>query len=226
MSPKEFAAKLTKLKLGLLPDGEGTSTIMRAACYGALAQIKQRIHGEGQAADNSDIGQYNKTTPLYVNPLNSPKSFKPLGKNAVYNIKEKKFVDFDNVHIEYKKVLKKGQHKFVNGKDRKTKYFPSYDAFKTEIGRNEIGKVNLFLFGGLSSQFTVIAMGAGFGLGWIPGEMIAEGVKKQVFSYYQRAKALELKYAKRIWGLSVAEKELSINAGQDAANKYFKNAIS
>lgn len=146
--------------------------LMRTIATTMLPVIRTRIHEQGLAADGSDIGQYDKTTPLYVNPLNSPKSFPVKGKT--------------------------GKTKFEKtGLPHRTRYFESYNEFKTYIGRNELGKVNLSLSGQLASQFVTIATTDGYGLGWPDDEK------------YNRAKFFEdTKYRKPIWALTAQEQEM------------------
>ncbi len=218
MTLREYIAKLRNVQASLEAGGEGLNVVMRECCFGALAEVRTRIHEQGLAADGSKIGSYNTTNAIYVNPENSPQQFTPLGKGQKRATK----ITLGNVDKRKdERVSAKGANK---DSIRKTKYFESYDAFKTAIGRNELGSVNLFLFGGLSNQLSVIANGNGYGIGWIPGEVEPEGKKKPT-SYLLRANALELKYGKKIWGLSDAEKKHAINAGQLALNKYLKDAL-
>jgi hypothetical protein len=147
-----------------------------------MADMKARIHEEGKAADGSDIGTYS-TKPIYVNPANSPRKFPTVGKTG-------------------KSIFTSGEKK---GQKHKTKYFAEgYSDFKTTIGRNEIGKVNLFLTGGLSNGFTLIETEKGFGLGFINDELV------------KRSLALEVKYGKEIWAVSEPEAEVLVKAVQNA----------
>lgn len=120
-------------------------TTIRTVATSMLGEVKTRIHEEGKAADGSDIGQYNTTNPLYVNPKNSPRGFAPIGKLGATKFKS-------------------------TGKPHKTKYFDSYKDFRVEIGR-PVDKVNLSLSGQLNNQFVVIATDKGYGLGWNNAEM-------------------------------------------------------
>lgn len=205
MTIQEAISKLQNIRNEIAPGGQGLSTIMRAACFGSLATVKERIHAQGKGSNGDDIGQYNKTTPLYVNPKNSPKQFVPQGKNE---IKPRRVGVFDIENHRRRNVAVKELNR-----ERKTKYFNSYDDFKTEIGRNEIGKVNLFLFGGLQNQLNVIAQGQNIGIGWSD------------LSFFKRAQALELKYGKKIWALTNDERKLAIDAGQTALNEFI-DAVS
>jgi len=124
--------------------GEGYDTVLRGVASSMIGVIKKRIHEDGKAADDSNIGQYDTTNPLYVNPNKSPKAFAPVGKT--------------------------GKTKFKNGQPHKTKYFDSYKGFRENIGR-PTDKVNLSLTGQMNSQFTIIPTENGYGLGWNNTEM-------------------------------------------------------
>jgi hypothetical protein len=164
--------------------------VVRTVALNALADVKTRIHQDGKASDNTDIGKYS-TTPIYVSAKENPgKSFgRPIGKTG-----RSKFASGE----------KKGQ-------DHASRYFEKgYNEFKTAIGRNQIGKVNLSLSGQLDTQLTVIGTQSGYGLGWPNDEM------------FERAGHLEKKYGKKIWALSEEEKQ----AAQKTAQLLIKNAFS
>lgn len=93
----------------------------------AHADMVERVFSDGKASDGSEIGNYNATNPLYVNPENAPRGFTTEGKN--------------------------GEQVFKNGRKRKTKYFRSYQDFRANQQR-ESGFVNLQLFGNLMSDFS------------------------------------------------------------------------
>lgn len=90
------------------------------------AKQVQRIFVDGKNSDDNQIGKYNTTDPLYVNPRNAPKNTPVRGKY--------------------------GQTTFSNGNKHKTTYFESYSEFRQEQGR-ESTFVNLNLFGVLRSSF-------------------------------------------------------------------------
>lgn len=96
------------------------------------AKQVQRIFVDGKNSDDSHIGKYNTTDPIYVNPKNAPKNTPPRGKY--------------------------GQTTFAHGiknfnRDKhKTTYFESYSEFRQEQER-EYTFVNLNLFGNLKSAF-------------------------------------------------------------------------
>jgi hypothetical protein len=87
----------------------------------------ERIFEEGDNSKGGNIGKYNSTDPIYVNPSTSPKSFPTKGKT--------------------------GKTKFQDGKSHKTGYFESYKEYRQKIGR-ETGSVNLVLSGQLQSDLS------------------------------------------------------------------------
>ncbi|MES2829669.1 MAG: hypothetical protein V4687_16020 [Bacteroidota bacterium] len=90
------------------------------------AKQVQRIFVDGKNSDDSQIGKYNTTDPIYVNPGKAPKNTPVRGKY--------------------------GQSTFSNGNKHKTSYFESYSEFRQEQGR-EATFVNLNLFGNLRSAW-------------------------------------------------------------------------
>jgi hypothetical protein len=90
------------------------------------AKMTERIFEEGHNAQDAEIGKYNSTNPLYVNPKNSPKNFATKGKN--------------------------GDSKFENGASHKTAFFTSYKSYRETVGR-QTGTVDLVMFGNLQSDF-------------------------------------------------------------------------
>ena len=88
----------------------------------------RRIFIDGQDANGAPIGEYTGG-PMYINPKsgNTPRQFPTGGKT--------------------------GKKKFKNGKALKTRYFPTYDAFKKEIGRAKGNRVTLELMGNLRRAF-------------------------------------------------------------------------
>lgn len=153
------------------------SNIMRTVATSMLGVVKNRIHEEGLAANGTQIGQYNATNPLYVNPLKAPRAFPVKGKTGKVRFKS-------------------------TGAPHKTRFFESYKAFRQQVGR-PVDKVNLSLSGQLNSQFVVIATDKGYGLGWNNEEMPL------------RARGLEKKYAKVIWGLTENENKLATEIAAD-----------
>lgn len=96
------------------------------AASSAHGDMVTRIFSDGKQSDGSQIGNYNASDPLYINPIDAPQSVTTAGKN--------------------------GNTTFKNGKAHKTAYFPSYRDFRSQQGR-EAGFVNLQLFGNLQSEF-------------------------------------------------------------------------
>ena len=177
-----LAAKLEVV----LPGGKGNEDMEREVATTMVAEIGNRIHNQGKATDGSDIGTYS-TKPIYVNPKNAAgKTFKTAGKNSA-------------------------ESKFKNGKPRATRYFGGgYSEFKSTIGRNQLGKVNLSLSGDMNQKFVVIPTEQGYGVGWNEEE------------YKQRAEYFEKKYGKPIWSWSADE----INIAIAICKEYISNAVS
>lgn len=90
------------------------------------AKQVQRIFVDGKNSNDSQIGKYNTTDPLYVNPKNAPKNTPTKGKT--------------------------GKDTFANGTKHKTSYFDSYNDFRASQGR-QTSNVNLNLFGNLRSAY-------------------------------------------------------------------------
>lgn len=137
-------------------DGALRDKLLRTVATTIGGEMKDRIHGKGIASDGSQIGKYNDTKPIYINPNNSPKAFKPEGK-------PKKTGTF-------KSGKKKGQDKIEGNKNNKTKYFSSYKAYREHIGRNT-DTINLSLWGFMEQDFGIVAnepirTSLGYGLGF------------------------------------------------------------
>lgn len=96
------------------------------AAQTAHADMVERIFTSGEAANGGKIGNYDTKDPLYVSPVDSPKTFMPKGKN--------------------------GESQFKNGRYHQTKYFSSYKAYRQSMGRRA-DTVNLDLFGRLKQEF-------------------------------------------------------------------------
>lgn len=165
--------------------GEDYDALLRTVTTSMIGVVKNRIHEKGKASDGTVIGTYSKK-PTYISLSASPRKFRPKGKNSNKAV-------------------------FKNGNPRMSGYFSGgYEQFKTEIGRNQLGTVNLSLSGQLNSQLTVVPTSRGYGFGWPDREKLI------------RARALEKKYKKKIWALTEGErKQVS-----DITIKYFRNAIS
>jgi len=159
-----------------LPGGSKYQVINRAVSVSMLTEVSKRIHEKGLAADGGIIGVYS-TKPIYISKTANPgKDFgEPTGKNG-------------------QSVFKSGKK---SGKSHTSKYYQQgYLGYKNDIGRNELGTVNLSLSGQLQKQFTIIPADNGWGMGWPNDEM------------YFRALALEQKYGKPIWALTKEEYDI------------------
>lgn len=121
MTPTEYANKL-RIQLDTL---KRDNRPLQIGAYSALAEMAERIFVKGGNSAGSQIGQYNSTTPIYINPNQSPKKFPTKGKS--------------------------GNTTFADGTPHKTGYFESYKAFRGAIGRRT-DTVNLQLTGDLKSD--------------------------------------------------------------------------
>jgi hypothetical protein len=160
--------------------------LLRTVATTTMAEMKTRIHENGLASDGTLIGKYSRK-PMYVSKsANVGRSFgRPIGKT--------------------------GKSKFKSGADHSSRYFPGgYDEYKTTIGRNKLGSVNLSLSGQLNSQLSIQPTETGYGIGWEDAEK------------FKIAKAMEKKYGKKIWALTEEEKTLTITT----AKNYLKRALS
>lgn len=177
----ELAAKLATLQKG----GQGYDSTLREVATTMRAEMSRRIHSEGKNSNGSDIGSYS-IKPMYVSLRAVPKP-KGVGRG------------------------KNGQTKFANGKPHASKYYAGgYSDYKTDVGRNKLGKVNLSLTGQLSNQFSVIATTNGYGLGWANTEM------------YDRSQALTKKYG-QVWNLTESEAKMSNEIAQEQINKIINS---
>jgi hypothetical protein len=120
---KQYIEKQRKL----LTDIKRFTIPFKAVVTSTIADQGRRIFSEGKKTSGAPIGQYNSTTPLYVNT-------------------EKK---------SPKKVAAKGKHgetNFNDGKPHVTTYFSSYKDYRRTIGR-PVDKMNLVLSGDLQLDF-------------------------------------------------------------------------
>jgi len=155
--------------------------IVRTVAFGQLAEMRRRIRVEGLATNGGKIGNYS-TRPGYFAQGEVGSSFgRPLGK--FYKGKRRS---------KFAGGKKKGQ-------DHKTRYFEKgYGQFKTAIGRNTLGSVNLSLSGNMLDQMNVFNTGIGWGIGWTSDELA------------DRAIGFEKKYKKSIFGMSQRERKLAV----------------
>ena len=129
----------------------------------------RRIHNEGKAVDMASIGKYG-TKPMYISPKKSPVNFSPIGKTK--------------------------KSTFLSGKSHKTRFFPGgYKDFRQSIGRETSG-VNLQLSGKLKEDWTLLANGNEWALGF-----------RSRYGTELR-KAMEEKYKKIIWGVTIDDEHI------------------
>jgi hypothetical protein len=127
MTIEEFNLKLKQALLEI----QANDVPLRLASYGSVAEVSLRVFTKGGNADGGQIGQYNSTDPIYLNPkkaFGGSKLGTPRGKN--------------------------GDTKFKNGKPHVTVYLDSYKDYKAALGKPSGGGfVNLELSGDLKSDF-------------------------------------------------------------------------
>lgn len=121
MKTSEKIAQLRR-QLTIIESGK----LVQIAAQDTHVQMVDRIFNKGLNAQDGQIGTYNTSNELYVNPNNSPKKFPTKGKT--------------------------GESKFKNGEPHKTGYFESYSNYRSKVGR-PTSKVNLVLFGDLQNDF-------------------------------------------------------------------------
>lgn len=128
MTAQQFKDRLLKIAEQIKTD----NIPFKIGTYTVVAEQAKRIFSEGKNTDGKKA-QYNKTTPLYLNPattFNGGKLGEPVGKNG------------DKV---FKSGIKKGQ-------PHKTVYLESYYDYREKIGR-ETEFVNWELSGDLKLDF-------------------------------------------------------------------------
>jgi hypothetical protein len=121
MTTEEYIAKMRKNLNEILQNNKP----LAAAVATTHAEQMQRIFTKGKDSTGGNIGAYNSTDPLYVNPNTAPRKFPKKGKT--------------------------GKTKFKNGNDHKTGFFSSYKAFRASQGR-QTSFVDLVLSGQLRSD--------------------------------------------------------------------------
>lgn len=147
-----------------------SSQALGNAAFDTHRVMANRIFNKGLDSSGARIGNYNSTKPIYVNPKNSPRKFATQGKT--------------------------GKRRKDNGQPYKTRFFPSYKAFREAIGR-EAGKVILNLFGRLQSDFVT-------GLRR-KNNVEYESVLKESINQKKKS-GLEKKYGKKIFSLTSQER--------------------
>ena len=164
------------------------SKIARIASESILSEVVERIHTKGLASDNTAIGKYS-TKPIYVSTSSNVGSKKAFGAP----------------------VGKTGVDMFKSGKKHRSRYFQGgYNEFKTSIGRNQLGSVNLTLSGQMQNQLAVLPTNGGWGIGFQNAELLKRAVMFET-----------QKYKKQIWALTADEK----NMLKEVITFEVKNAI-
>lgn len=175
MTIEEFKDKLRKA----LAEIDANDTPLRLASYGSVAEVSKRVFTNGGNANGGQIGQYNSTNPIYINPKKSfggSKLGPPRGKN--------------------------GDTKFKDGRSHVTVYLDSYKDYKAALGKPSGGAyVNFELSGDLKSDFENGSVPTPQQRG--PHEYFV-GLKRQI--NVDKVAGLEAKYGK-VFALTDAEVE-------------------
>jgi len=132
---------------------ESKNKLLLECAVGIRASNMRRIHNDGLNVSLNSIGNYS-TTPIYINPKNSPRKFTGQGKN--------------------------GEIKFQNGISHKTKYFDNgYKGFRNYIGRTS-NKVNLQLSGNLKANYQIQKTTNGYNIGFLSNKytLISKGLEE------------------------------------------------
>lgn len=125
MTVKEYQQKLMKQ----LAELKELNTPLQVAAATTHATMVERIFQEGKNADGKEIGKYNTTSEIYLNP--------------------NKAVRKQGVKIQGKT----GETVFKNGKKHKTAYFKSYSEYRGKTGR-QTKYVDLVLSGDLQKDLS------------------------------------------------------------------------
>ena len=176
------------------PASQIGSQIMRTVAFTHMAEMRERIQQRGESAQQDGIGEYS-STPIYVSVDDMVgRKLQPAGK--VFKGKRRK------VFAGGKKA----------GQPHASRYFArGYEGYKTEIGRNMLGKVNLTLSGQMMNQMRIFPTSKGWGTGWTNSELT------------ERAYGFHKKYGKIIFGASPSERrratKLAAKLTADAISK-------
>lgn len=132
MTIEEYIAKQRRLLQQLAT----VNMPLQIAARSTMAMQANRIFVKGEKSDGSQIGQYDTTHPLYINPNKSPRKSPDKAKG-----------------IEgLSPIGKHGQTVFKNGKPHVTSYVKSYKELRNKIGR-QTSHVDLVFSGDLQSDF-------------------------------------------------------------------------
>jgi hypothetical protein len=166
------------------------NSISKAVAFNVLADMRYRIQIQGKAADGSIIGNYSKKAGYF------PPVGRPLGKPFGGKNGQKRRSTFAS-----------GEKK---GQDHKTRYFPNgYFEWKTAVGANTLGTVNLTLTGTMLNSMSIFPTSKGWGIGWANDK------------YTKRARWFEEKYDKSIFGASTEE----LSSSRAEIKRLLKNAF-
>ena len=156
------------------PGGAVYDKAMNEAAETQLRSATQRIHVTGTASDGTVIGQYS-TSPIYINPKNSPSSFQPVGKTGKINFAR-------------------------TGQPHLTRYFDQgYKDYRQQMGLTA-DRVVLTLRGDLRDGLSVIRTQNGYGLGWSDANLydlsqkLEERYGKKIWSPTTQEKAAIVKH--------------------------------
>jgi len=190
---KQLAPIMAQLQK-LSPTSELGSRVVREVALNNMAQMRDRIQNRGGATVGT-IGSYS-TNPIYI-PTDEMvgKKLPPAGKQ----FKGKR-----------RKVFASGKKK---GQPHSSRYFSGgYSGYKTAIGRNTLGKVNLTLSGQFFNQMQLFPTAKGWGIGWSSSAML------------ERARGFESSkgYGKKIFYPTRAERDRAVML----AKKLTENAVS
>lgn len=134
LTVEQFNRKLTAFANRIIDE----NVPLQKAVIDIAPKIADRIFNEGKKSDDSAIGQYDTTTPFYVNPDYAPRSGAVKAK-GIQGLKPT--------------TGKTGKHIFEStGLPHKTTYVNNYKDFRNRIGRR-IDTVNLNLSNDLESDF-------------------------------------------------------------------------
>lgn len=186
-------SKLLRQLENASPASQIGSQIIRTVAFTHMAEMRERIQQRGESAQGGDIGTYS-TKPIYVSVDQMVgRKLQPAGK--LFKGKRRK-------------VFARGKKA---GQPHASRYFAKgYEGYKTEIGRNMLGKVNLTLSGQLMNQMRIFPTSKGWGTGWTNSQ------------FTDRAYGFHKKYGKTIFGASPQERTRAVKL----AAKLTNDAIS
>lgn len=180
---------------------KGATKAFELAVNTVHAQVTQRIFVDGESK-NGQIGEYDKTHPLYVSLSESPKKFTPKGKDQ----KRAKKTETFNIKTRKKERLSiKKDHS-----ERKSGYFESYAAYRKAIGR-QVDHVDLTLSGNLQSEFRKLKKE--------DGEFVASISRGENIN---KVKGAKHRYGAEVFGVTKKERERIVEIATAETVKAFK----